>query len=294
MARPNAADRVARVAAKGKATSADKRSNWIFPASIVAILALGIGIIGFARGKTETATGNTEHPIAQLTADQQVFDHWHAAFSVYVCGVEQPPVSDVKADINGVHTHSDGLVHIHPFNLQASGKRATMSRFFDQTGIEVSGDTITLPYEVQGGRSFTSGKDTCGGEPAEWVLAHWKEAQSANQKAKPDEVVTEDFGSVRFSENWGAYTLAFVPLDEVDSIPVPSTAADIEALGAVDGGSVPSDAPQPGATDPEPATETTIADVGGEDAPETTVASADDSEDAPAEEAPADDAGGAP
>jgi len=249
MARSDAAKRAARLASKTNGQKKGKQPrNWLFPLSIVAVLAIGLGIVAFARNeraeKDPYVGGNDEHPIAQLTADSTGFDHWHAAFSVYVCGTELPNLNDVQDDLLGIHTHGDGLIHIHPFSLQTSGRRATMARYFDQVGVDVSGDTIRLPMEFRGGDTFVSGESTCAGKPAEWVLAHWKDATSAATKSKPDQVFTEDFGDIRFTEDLGAYTLAFVPLSEVDDIPAPHAAKDISILGQCDGPNPPAECEQ--------------------------------------------------
>ncbi|MBX3285549.1 MAG: hypothetical protein KF703_09425, partial [Actinobacteria bacterium] len=140
MASSSSAKKVARVAARsGSGTKANKQSAWLFPAAIVAIVALGVGIVVFARSKNAGIGSNDEKPRARLT-DSSAYDHWHASFAINVCGKEQPPVQDVQEDILGIHTHGDGLAHIHPFSLRASGKRATMGKFFDQVGLVVTDD----------------------------------------------------------------------------------------------------------------------------------------------------------
>ena len=48
-------------------------------------------------------------------------DHWHAAYGMYVCDHFLPPVTDAKEDVLGIHTHGEGVIHIHPFSAAASG-----------------------------------------------------------------------------------------------------------------------------------------------------------------------------
>lgn len=165
----------------------------------------------------------------------------------------------------GIHTHGDGLIHIHPFSVQAAGKRATMQKFFDQVNIKVSGQTVTLPTEFNGSRTFESGVTKCGGKPAEWVLAHWKTAHDAIA-GKPDRIIRDNFGSIRFTEDLGAFTFAFVPKGTTD-IPGPSSAKDIDVLGECDGPNPPAACDRilqqsgGGATQtvPNPATATSVA-----------------------------------
>ena len=70
------------------------------------------------------------------------------------------------------------------------------------------------------------------GEPGQLVLAHWKDALTA-AGSKPDKIFTKNFGSVPLSEDGGAYTLAYVA-EGTTEIPAPSSAAEIQSLGAAD------------------------------------------------------------
>ena len=151
-------------------------------------------------------------------------------------------MADVGADELGIHTHKDGLIHIHPFSVQAAGKRATMKRFFDQIGLEASGDSVTLPVAHNGARVYESGTTTCGGEEAEWVLAKWDTATAANAGEEP-ELITSDFGGQRYTADSMAFTLAFVPKGSTD-IPAPSSAAQIDILGQCDGENPPAECEQ--------------------------------------------------
>lgn len=278
MASSDSTRKVARVASRsGSASGAKQGNNWLFPVAIVAIVAIGASIVFIARGRNEGYSGNSTAPRAQLSPDSTSYDHWHAAFAVSICGEELPPVADVIPDELGIHTHEDGLVHIHPFSVQAAGKRATMQRFFNQVGIKVSGDKVTLPFEFKGERNFESGVTTCGGQEAEWVLAHWDTANAAVNGA-PDKVTRDGFGSVRFTEDLGAFTLAFVPVGSED-IAGPSSAAQIDILGQCDGKNPPPECEQllaqqgaAPATIPDLSTETTEAPDDPADTPATTVA----------------------
>ncbi|CAN5687734.1 hypothetical protein BH10ACT1_BH10ACT1_01970 [soil metagenome] len=233
MASSSSAKKVARVAAKtGSGSNANKQANWLFPAAIVAVVALGVGIVVFARAENGGGSSNNTKPRAQLQ-DGKAYDHWHAAFAINVCGKEEAPVQDGATDTLGIHTHGDNLIHIHPFATRSAGKNATMKRFFDQVGLEVTDGGMKL----QDGKVYKEGETTCGGKAGQLVLAHWKDAVGA-AGAKPDEIYTKDFSSIRFTENYGAYTLAFEPTGTKD-IPAPSSSAEIKTLGACDGENPP-------------------------------------------------------
>jgi hypothetical protein len=54
-----------------------------------------------------------------------ISDHWHAAYGVNLCGVWQPPVPEWES-VAGLHTHGDGLMHIHPFTSRGEFENATV------------------------------------------------------------------------------------------------------------------------------------------------------------------------
>ena len=232
MASSSSAKKVARVAAKsgsGKPAGASSGSgrNWMFGIGIVLIIALGAGVVAMARSENEGLGSNTTPPKANLQ-NGDPFDHWHAAFAVEVCGTQLDPVPQKEPDVQGIHTHGDGLIHIHPFTERVAGPGATLGVFFDQVGIQVTDDGFT----DQTGRTFRAGETTCGGEPTELVLLWWRDARSAAD-TPPDEVITSGFADVRFTEDGAAYTLALRAVGGTS--PAPSSAAEIAELGAVDG-----------------------------------------------------------
>lgn len=255
MASSSSAKKVARVAAKsGGGSSANKQANWLFPVAIVAIVALGVGVVFYARSENGGGSDNSTSPRARLSEDEP-FDHWHASFAVNICGKEQPPPNDAEADILGIHTHGDGLIHIHPFATRAAGENATLGRFFDQVGLNVTDEG----FETAAGKTYKEGETECGGEPGELVLAHWEDATTASTE-EPDKIFRNDFSDVRLSEDLGAYTLAFEEKGTKE-IPAPSASAQIEQLGAADGGTTPGNAPTAGdeaPTDPNGGGSTTL------------------------------------
>lgn len=256
MAGSSSAKKVARVAAKSgtgrpAGAAADTQRNWLFAVAVVVIVALGVGIVLFARSENGGVGDNTTPPRANLQ-DGNPSDHWHAAFAVNVCGKEISPIQDGPTDVQGIHTHGDGLIHIHPFTRSAAGERATMARFFKQVDFTVTDEGFQLPPGTtteDGGTTVKEGTTTCGGKEGELVLAHWESAVAAGS-SEPDDLIRSDFGSVRFAEDGAAYTLAFVEKGTTE-IPPPSTAAQIEELGAVDGGATASGGASSTASIPE-------------------------------------------
>lgn len=198
---------------------------------------------------TKVATGPGEAPVVEVSRDQRPRanlddgkpgDHWHDAFAIYVCNRFLPPVSDTHEDTLGIHSHGDGIIHLHPFSNDAAGPNARMRIFLAQVGITLQGSDLEV-----GDTHIRAGKTTCSGKPARLVLAEWLDARRAADHP-PDEVTTSHIGNVALDRNVSAYTLAYLPVSEAGSggggqvepakIPPPPSAKDIEELGAADGG----------------------------------------------------------
>lgn len=68
--------------------------------------------------------------------------HWHAPFSIQVCGMEHPPLPYSNGDI---HTHGQGQIHIHPESPSTAGKNANLSAFFESIGGTITQNKLSLP-----------------------------------------------------------------------------------------------------------------------------------------------------
>ena len=64
----------------------------------------------------------------------QIGDHWHAPYTVYICGDALP--TDEESD-GQVHSHGDGRIHIHPQSAVDVGRNATLQRYFASVGFEL-------------------------------------------------------------------------------------------------------------------------------------------------------------
>ena len=74
-----------------------------FPLAVGLVVVLGSLLVLWARSDREA------------TSAPRVGDHWHSAYDVYVCDDFRSKIV-VETDPNGIHTHSDGLIHILQFN----------------------------------------------------------------------------------------------------------------------------------------------------------------------------------
>ena len=74
--------------------------------------------------------------------------HWHAPYQVWICGERQPNFPGWES---GVHTHADGIIHIHPFQAFEEGRGSRLVKFFEyggglltQTEMKMPGSTRTI------------------------------------------------------------------------------------------------------------------------------------------------------
>jgi plastocyanin len=69
-------------------------------------------------------------------------DHWHATYSVFICGQRQPNFPEWAA---GVHTHADGIIHIHPFVAAEEGAGARLVKWFEYGGGRLTQSEMHMP-----------------------------------------------------------------------------------------------------------------------------------------------------
>jgi hypothetical protein len=161
-------------------------------------------------------------------------DHWHAYLGVNVCGSWLPAAPPFESP-NGIHSHEDSLIHIHPFSTTAAGDNATVARFIeDNEGADwsLSADSMKLwdGVEYRNGDPCESGE--LEGEQARlvWSVGRYGEAWSG----KPRQGDPADYKP----RDGDVIAIAFLPASE-KTVPEPPGAT--EALANVS---------DPGATPP--------------------------------------------
>jgi hypothetical protein len=217
----SSAKKVARASRAGGRSRVRRQSGLLFPVTLGVVVVLGLLLIVWARHDNQ-ATAATP-PV--------VGDHWHAAYGFYICGSFKPTLSKgsnpQEPDPLGIHTHADGVIHIHPFSSATTGRNATIGAFFDWLGVKMSNDKLELP-EGQG--TYANG-DTCQKKPGKLMLAQWDDVQRTTADPK---VFVTDFKSVQLGNGQG-YTIAFMPDDfDPKKLPKPPAAAKLAELGATD------------------------------------------------------------
>ena len=217
--------------------------NFAWPALVAGVVILGAVLIVISRGKTADAVA------------PKLGDHWHAAYGIYDCDHFIANLTDVVTpDKTGLHTHGDGLMHIHPFGTRYTGKGANLNNWGITTGLEVTDTSVKAA-----GIDKKNG-DKCDGKKGKLQLKVWD--SPSDEKGR---LIKKDFGDYAPQE-FTLWTLAFVA--EGTDIPKPPE-ENIAALQA------PSDVtgqPSPSATVPVSSTapgETTPSTAPGDTTPST-------------------------
>lgn len=209
--------KVSRAASIGASPSSSSRERRVigFPAVVALIILAGIGLVVFARS---TRDSTQTRPTLE--------DHWHSAYGIYDCATDSlQPTFTSNFDPDGIHSHNDGLIHIHPFTASVTGEAATMSVFFDAMGAEVTVDGIVA--ENGEFEPLEAGVE-CDGETAIIQVARWNNAAAAQAGEPPDEIFTDDFGDILFLGDGEAFMIARAP--EGADLPAPG---NIPALAEV-------------------------------------------------------------
>lgn len=221
MGKASSSKKVARAAKAGGSSRSSTGRKLGFPLAIAAIVVVGVLLVVFARTQRESSA----------VAPELGVDHWHSAYGIWACDQFLPPLSDTQGDALGIHTHEDGLIHIHPSSSLAAGENARFGIFADEVGLELGDGEFTMPT----GETFRTGDD-CQGEEGVVQILKW----TPDDFEGDPEVITEDFADIRFDQNGNAFVLAF--MRPGDDVPLPPSLSSINNPGDV----------APGETLPEP------------------------------------------
>lgn len=139
-------------------------------------------------------------------------DHWHAAYGVFICDRYLAPLSDTTEDRLGIHTHGDGLIHIHPFTTAVTGASANLAAFARQVGLKLEDSSL----ELSNGKRYRNGDD-CAGTAASVRVLVWESKDDPEPKE-----ISGPFGKLTFSRDGMLIAIAFAPKSTIIDTP-PST-----------------------------------------------------------------------
>jgi hypothetical protein len=201
-------------------------STWFY-AALACIVIAGTAGIAFTVGGSADV-----HPLVLNAANGQG-DHWHAALGVDVCGqwlanptqfLQQHDNPNVYA---GLHTHSDGFVHVEAATRSEAGDNATFGRFLTYGGWSASDTSFNLwagPAAAPTKTSWQNG-DKC---PAGTNMAgqtgfvKWS-VDCRAQKGDPSGWKIHDHGVI---------ALGFLPKGKDIPVPPNATAAPVSEKGS--------------------------------------------------------------
>lgn len=120
---------------------------------IVVVLPFSI-LVALGASAAVTVIGGPEP-----AGDPGIGRHWHAPYQVWVCGEQQPSFRGWES---GVHTHADGIIHIHPFQSFEEGDGSRLVKFFEYGGGKLTQTEMRLPGS---GLRVQNGDECADGEP---------------------------------------------------------------------------------------------------------------------------------
>lgn len=219
MARSSSAQKIARLAQKGKGKKVRFQGGSTFATVILAIILLGSILVAYARQSEPVVD-------ASLTAEQQ----YALSFGVYVCdefvqGIAAVPAADAIDTEASTSIVGEGLVLWKP-QVLAGERKARLGTIFDLYGLEVSDSSITFPatVSVNDGQPVEEEVTECNGEPGSLVVVTWPDASDV----ATSEQSIASFDGVRLTDDNMAIVLAFIP--DGAEVPQPDSAAEVSTV----------------------------------------------------------------
>ncbi len=178
------------------------------------VVVLGVVLVVAARGSRDPVTSPTTE------------DHWHSAYAIYDCG-EPVPFFRGDVDPDGIHSHGDSLIHIHPYNSSATGDDARLGVFLEAMNASIDVDGI---FAENGEFSPILAEDGCDGEPAVVKVARWNIGAAGGPEII--EVYEDDFDDIRLLEDGEGFSFALVAVGDDPPPPGSDVIAALVGVGS--------------------------------------------------------------
>jgi len=219
VARSSSAQKIARLAQKGKGKKVRFQGGSTFATVILAIVLLGSILVAYARQSEPVVD-------ASLTAEQQ----YALSFGVYFCdqfveGIAAVPAADAVDPEASTSISAEGVVLWKP-QVLAGERKAKLGTIFDLYGLEVTDSSITFPstVAVNDGQPVSEDTTECNGESSSLVVVSWPDASDAANSERS----IASFDGVRLTNDNMAIVLAFIP--DGAEVPQPDSAAEISTV----------------------------------------------------------------
>ncbi len=210
----------AKTVAVQKVSAPEQGRSWFLPTMAV-VLVIGAAGIALMASQRESSVGIVPDFGDQGDVRPIIADHWHSAYGVYQCDAFTAPIQN-DAGPDGIHTHGDGFIHVHPSSANATGMNANIGRFMANAGARLTADSLRID---ELGIDLDDSID-CDGEPAVLQMAYWSSQLSDED---PEIITGTDIAEFHFDGDGSAFTIAFAP--EGADIPKPPTAASLYGGG---------------------------------------------------------------
>ena len=241
MAKASSSKKVQRAArAASSSRGASERRQLGFPLVVALVVVLGVFLVIFARGSRDPLTSPTTE------------DHWHSAYTIYDCG-EQVPRFRNEVDPDGIHSHGDSLIHIHPYNSSATGDDARLGVFLDAMNASIDVEGI---FADSGEFAPILAEDGCDDEPGVIKVARWNIGAAGGPEII--EVHEDDFDDIRLLGDGEGFSFALVAVGDDPPPPASDVVASLVGVGSNIDWEVPDSLPT---TTLDPITEDTEGDV---------------------------------
>ena len=162
---------------------------------MAAVVILGVIFIVIARNERIDNADNSPPRVNT--------DHFHSAYAIDICGESLVLANDSVNDRTGIHTHGDGLIHIHPFLSTVAGRNATLGAFFAESDGLLTDTELQIP-----GRTVVEGVDTCNGEPGELVVLKWVSVSAEDPLVFTEGLAETPFNNANATQGQ-LFTIAF-------------------------------------------------------------------------------------
>jgi len=217
-------DAGARKVAKAAATAGQRDVSFAsrlgFPALIALICLLGIGVVVYARSTREA-----------LAQPVQNLDHWHSVYGVYNCNLtgdnKYLPAFASTQDDTGIHSHGDGVMHIHPFFELSSGDNAQMRHWLSEMNVEITPEVISVqnafdaPVQLAAGQECADGTGTAEIKVLAWDFDFQALVPVDENRPDPD-IIETDFGLIPFENDRQVFIFAYMGEDtDISQMPIP-------------------------------------------------------------------------
>ena len=223
MGKASSAKKVARAARAGGSRRPGQRRALGFPVIITAVVVLGVGLVVLrpqqpGRQRRAPLAGRRRRRPALARRLRRSASAASSSYDDRGHGLVQ---TSARTPL-GIHTHGDGVIHIHPFLDSAGGRNARLQIFFDDVNLEVVGLERSRSPTA---RSWDEDEDTCTTSTARRSPARSSSPSGTTPRTPPTasgrtRSITDDFGDIRFRNDREYYTIAFVPEGELEDIPV--------------------------------------------------------------------------